>query len=146
MLRYSLICICFVVFLSGCASFRQLGLYEKESDRPSKREINGFSQLQIFQDELNADAWYTKSPNCITVSSERKDVFSGDGAIHVKWNKQAEDCPWMGWLERKGFIPNFARSRAYILGENEWQTIERTSLGNWNGRFFRQPAMGWFCC
>jgi hypothetical protein len=96
MLRFSFICICFVAFLSGCSSFRQLGLYDKESDRPSKPEINGFSQLQIFQDELNADAWFTKSPNCIAVSAERKDVFSGDGAIHVKWNKQAEECPWMG--------------------------------------------------
>lgn len=55
--------------------------------------FEGFYATEVWSEQLNGDVWFTQSPNCITVKNEE---ISANHFLHVQWNKQAGDCPWMG--------------------------------------------------
>ena len=60
------------------------------------KDVNGFQLTEIFNDDITSEIWFTPSPACLTVTSERKEVYSGTGAMKFTWNKQAGGCPWLG--------------------------------------------------
>ena len=60
------------------------------------KDVNGFQLTEIFNDDITSEIWFTPSPACLTVRSERKEVFSGTGSMKFTWNKQAGGCPWLG--------------------------------------------------
>ncbi|MFN6379623.1 MAG: hypothetical protein ACK4WD_10120 [Flavobacteriales bacterium] len=84
-----------ILLIFSCAPLKQVGLYDYE-DLSAATNIDGFTQLSIFKDNIDADVWFTKNQACLNVQQERSTVYSGNGAIAIKWNKQAGGCPWLG--------------------------------------------------
>lgn len=80
----------------SCVQLSPLGLYEVGTGNTDAKNVNGFYQVSIFKDDFSDELWFTKEPKCITVESDKQNVHSGTGAIHIVWNKQAGGCPWMG--------------------------------------------------
>lgn len=86
----------FLFFTMGCSTFQETGLYDQKAPVDNQPGINGFYQVNIFQDAYSADVWFSKEPACVQVAFETKEVKHGDGAISIKWDKQAADCAWIG--------------------------------------------------
>lgn len=85
----------FPLALLACAPLKPMGLYDS-ADEGVTANIEGFTQLSIFKDDINADVWFTKNPACLDVQQERSTTYTGNGALAIKWNKQAGGCPWLG--------------------------------------------------
>ncbi len=85
----------FLILSVACTNMQPLGLYDLQ-DGSTIKNIDGFSQLTVFSDDITSDLWFTKNETCLKVEQERADVYSGNGAIHIQWNKQAGGCPWLG--------------------------------------------------
>jgi hypothetical protein len=93
-MKYSLSAlVCLSMF--GCVSIQPKGLYEMEGD-PEPLSVYGFSQLEIFRDDISSEVWFTDNQTCLTVQQERTQNFEGRGALRIKWDKQAGGCPWLG--------------------------------------------------
>jgi hypothetical protein len=84
-----------VICLAGCVSVQPKGLYEMAGD-PEPLNVYGFSQLEIFKDDITSEVWFTENQTCLNVKQERDQKFDGSGAIRIKWDKQAGGCPWLG--------------------------------------------------
>jgi hypothetical protein len=85
-----------LLLFSSCVTVKELALYENEVIVEETKDVNGFQLTEIFNDDITSEIWFTPSPACLTVTSERKEVFSGTGAMKFTWNKQAGGCPWLG--------------------------------------------------
>lgn len=85
-----------LLLFSSCVTVKELALYENEVIVEETKGVNGFQLTEIFNDDITSEIWFTPSPACLTVTSERKEVFSGTGAMKFTWNKQAGGCPWLG--------------------------------------------------
>jgi hypothetical protein len=85
-----------LLLFTSCVSVKELALYENEVIVEETKDVNGFQLTDIFTDDITSEIWFTPSPICLTVTSERKEVFSGTGAMKFTWNKQAGECPWLG--------------------------------------------------
>jgi hypothetical protein len=85
-----------LLLFSSCVTLKELALYENEVIVEETKDVNGFQLTEIFNDDITSEIWFTPSPACLTVTSERKEVFSGTGAMKFTWNKQAGGCPWLG--------------------------------------------------
>jgi len=85
-----------LLLFSSCVTVKELALYENEVIAEETKDVNGFQLTEIFNDDITSEIWFTPSPACLTVTSERKEVYSGTGAMKFTWNKQAGGCPWLG--------------------------------------------------
>jgi hypothetical protein len=87
----------FLIFLLfGCSSLKPVSLYDVPLDKEDDGGLPGFYARTIWADQINSEVWSTQSLNCISMQLETKDVYAGTGSIHMKWNKQAGGCPWLG--------------------------------------------------
>ncbi len=87
------------------------GLYEKDRDGDSLA-VNGFKQVQIFDEDMGSEVWASPETNCVTMSKEKSVVLKGQNSLHVKWDKITGGCKWIGI----GF------------GWNEWLAKDMTGL------------------
>lgn len=85
-----------LLLFTSCVTVKELALYENEVIVEETKDVNGFQLTEIFNDDITSEIWFTPSPACLTVTSERKEVYSGTGAMKFTWNKQAGGCPWLG--------------------------------------------------
>ncbi len=85
-----------LMVLSGCVRMKTASLFEMPSDDAQISDINGFTALSVFNDQVTSELWFTVSPQAIQVKSEAKELHSGSGAISIDWNKQADPSTWLG--------------------------------------------------
>lgn len=85
-----------LLILTSCASLKPVELYDFPLAVEDDGGLPGFYARNVWSDQINAEIWATQSLSCIQMQLESKDVFSGTGSIHLKWNKQAGGCPWLG--------------------------------------------------
>ena len=85
-----------LLLFTSCVTVKELALYENEVIVEETKDVNGFQLTEIFNDDITSEIWFTPSLACLTVTSERKEVYSGTGAMKFTWNKQAGGCPWLG--------------------------------------------------
>lgn len=71
--------------------FKKVGLYDEEA--PEKFTIRGFSQMDIYIDELSDDFWSAKNTTCLQ-ALQGKDVL--DSYLKLQWNKDQDGCDWVG--------------------------------------------------
>ncbi len=84
--------------LISCKSFvgiQQKGLYDIV-EKSNKEEINGFNAIYIFKDDFDKSVWVSPEAQCVTMKQEYKEVFADKGSLHVKWDKVAGGCKWIG--------------------------------------------------
>jgi hypothetical protein len=85
-----------LLLFTSCVTVKELALYESEVPVVETKDVNGFQLTEIFKDDITSEIWFTPSPACLKVTSEKKEVYSGTGAMKFTWNKQAGGCPWLG--------------------------------------------------
>jgi len=82
--------------MAGCSSLKPVKLYDFPLAAEDDGGLPGFYARNVWSDQLNADVWVTQNVSCISMQLETSSVYKGSGSIHLKWNKQAGGCPWLG--------------------------------------------------
>ena len=74
---------------------QKLELYD-ETLAADTNSINGFNAITIFGDDYDKSVWVSPEVECVQMRSEKTNVYSGNGALKVTWNKIAGGCKWIG--------------------------------------------------
>lgn len=67
-----------------------------DSNSPSGTDTLFYISSEIYHDFYSSEAWNTHQVQCISVIAEEEATFEGDLGLHIKWDRQAEGCPWLG--------------------------------------------------
>lgn len=88
-----------VLQLASCKSsfvaVKNKELYD-EKTVVNENEINGFKAVDIFKDNIDNSVWVSPEKNCVELNAEKQNVYSGNGSLHLKWDKPAGGCKWIG--------------------------------------------------
>lgn len=94
------------VGMSSCVEFKQLSLYdgeEVEPPAPKPEKISALVEPIIFMDDAS-DMWGLEEDACQKAELTKETVHSGEQAVKVTWNRDAEGCDfagigigWDGW-------------------------------------------------
>jgi Carbohydrate family 9 binding domain-like len=109
---------------------KRIGLYDAY-EQNNIAEINGFTQLDIFKNEISDEIWFTENTSCVNVGLGKNEK---DAYLDVKWNKDQDGCDWVGigfgwdfWSSKDmGQIINVAaleievRSKGKTMGNLPW--------------------------
>ena len=85
-----------ICLLTSCVNFKHAGLWEEKSSMPEMPNINQFYALNILDEGLSSEVWFTENAKCIQVSNSKDIKFSGETGIHLKWDKKEGGCDWIG--------------------------------------------------
>jgi hypothetical protein len=55
-----------------------------------------YASSEIYHDYLTSEAWFTMQDHCVTVKAVEEATYEGDLGMHIKWDRQAAGCPWLG--------------------------------------------------
>lgn len=58
--------------------------------------INGFNATHIFKDDLDKSVWVSPETQCVQMSSEKSQVYTGSGSLKITWDKIKGSCQWIG--------------------------------------------------
>ncbi|MFA7273078.1 MAG: sugar-binding protein [Crocinitomicaceae bacterium] len=72
--------------------FKRMGLYDSY-DLNEMANINGFTQLTIFDNTFSDEVWTSKNSTCVTIALKEE---ADNAFLDVKWNKDQEGCDWVG--------------------------------------------------
>lgn len=79
----------------GCSTFKTNQLYIDNSI-PDTTNTFYYTSAEIYHDYLSSEAWYTLQDHCIMIKPKEEASYDGETGLHVKWDRQAEGCPWLG--------------------------------------------------
>ncbi len=96
MKRRLLLSIMVLAIVSGCISLSKQSVFDAPSDQGPPEGIGNFYALNIFDDNLGSEVWFTQSKNCLTVKLDDQVQYSGERSMFWSWNKTAGGCPWLG--------------------------------------------------
>ncbi len=89
----------FATFIVACnpafVNVQKKGLYDQQ-DKVDANEINGFKAVNIFYDDYDKSVWQSPEKNCVQLSTEKTNVYSGKFGLNVKWDKIEGGCKWIG--------------------------------------------------
>jgi hypothetical protein len=87
-----------IVFLTlqGCIQWQHVALYDVPQADVKDDGLHGFSASVIWQEQLTSEVWVTPEKRCIEMSLKNDSPAKGQNYMHLKWNKQAGGCPWLG--------------------------------------------------
>lgn len=71
------------------------GLYDLPERSPIV-DIGGFTALQLFDENMGSEIWVSKEAQCVSVVRVNTKSYSGEYAMHAKWDKIAGGCKWIG--------------------------------------------------
>jgi len=72
--------------------FKAKGLYDNQL--VEELNVRGFTQLTIFENELNGDFWTSGDSKCVSGNL----LDENDGSfLNLKWNKDIDGCDWVGF-------------------------------------------------
>ena len=89
---------CLVLLNFSCkdiVTVQKLDLYDEQLAADTN-SINGFKAVTIFGDDYDKSIWVSPEVECVQMRSEKINVYSGNGALKVTWNKIAGGCKWIG--------------------------------------------------
>lgn len=72
--------------------FKRMGLYDSY-DLNEMANINGFTQLTIFDNTFSDEVWTSKNSACVEIALKEE---VDNAFLDVKWNKDQEGCDWVG--------------------------------------------------
>ncbi|MEY4926765.1 MAG: Surface glycan-binding protein xyloglucan binding domain [Bacteroidota bacterium] len=100
--KVSVTCALFFIITSTVfaqkTAFVQVKTQELYDETPVETDasINGFKELIVFGDDLDNTVWVSPEKQCVTLEKENVQTYSGNGALHVKWDKVTGGCKWIG--------------------------------------------------
>lgn len=77
-------------------SMQQRGLFDGVDYEDDPDRIGNFYSTHIFDDDVTHEIWFTKEGGCVNVERSTEHVYSGDGSLHITWDKSSGTCPWTG--------------------------------------------------
>ncbi len=80
---------------SSFISVQNKSLYD-ENAPVNTNQIEGFTAIDIYKDTYDNSVWVSPESNCVEMKSEKQNTFSGNGALHIKWDKIKGGCKWIG--------------------------------------------------
>jgi hypothetical protein len=92
---YSLLFASLLLACKSAITVQHKGLYE-EVEPADANELDGFRAVYIFHDDYDKSVWQSPEKNCVQLSTEKANVYSGTYALHVKWDKIIGGCKWIG--------------------------------------------------
>lgn len=66
------------------------------SEKLDSNSINGFTASNIYKDDYDKSVWVSPEAQCVQMSSEKINVFSGSGSLKITWDKIKGGCKWIG--------------------------------------------------
>lgn len=117
--------------LAGCVEIKQTALYPQSNTDAIEPHIANCYALQIFDDHITNDIWYTQNASCIQIKEMQSGQFSGEGALHIKWNKPQSECDWIGM--GIGWDDWFAKDLHQIIDSAAIQFQVRNVVGTTKG-------------
>jgi len=93
MYKYSIL---FLLFLGACISPKEVSLFDQPSSQPKPKGIGNFYATEIFSDFITHEIWFTQSASCVSVNVSEEIKRTGEGSLHLKWDKVSQACPWLG--------------------------------------------------
>jgi len=79
--------------ISACFTPQQVFTPTNEIE---EENINGFYAVNVFEDHLSKDVWFSDEGDCLIVEGDTENAYSGEGGLHIKWDKVSGNCPWLG--------------------------------------------------
>lgn len=76
-------------------SIKPKELYDQQ-EPVAANEINGFKATAIFYDDYDKSVWQSPEKQCVLLTTEKSNVYSGKYSLHVKWDKIEGGCKWIG--------------------------------------------------
>jgi hypothetical protein len=58
--------------------------------------IGGFTALNLFDESLGSEVWFSKEKACVSVSKSDRLPHTGQFCLHAQWDKIAGGCKWIG--------------------------------------------------
>lgn len=76
-------------------SFQKPGLYEQQNT-VNFPDINGFTALDLFHEDLDNSIWVSPEKQCITMQLSSDFAQDGKQSLLLKWDKITGGCKWIG--------------------------------------------------
>jgi hypothetical protein len=119
----------FLLLLSSCVEFKQLSLYEGVEPAPvleTPESINQIVEPEIYSDNPS-DMWGIEETICKNAELTYDDVYQGDQAVKITWNRSVEGCEFagigIGWDGYAGKdltrVMDHAAIRFYVKAQKE---------------------------
>ena len=81
--------------LPACVSLQELSLYDNQGvPAPG---IKGFTMTEIYHDLVSSEMWGVEAVACKTVEKTESVAYKGNSSLHLKWDRTAAGCPWIGF-------------------------------------------------
>lgn len=58
--------------------------------------IRGFTDTDLFRDEIPAESWGIENTECKSASLSTEHAYQGSASLHLQWDKEKKGCPWIG--------------------------------------------------
>lgn len=81
---------------SSCLSVKSTSLWDEKSDTPEPEHIGRFYGLSVLPEGISSEVWFTENAKCLMVTNSDDIVHSGEKGLHLKWDKRAGGCDWVG--------------------------------------------------
>lgn len=75
--------------------FKKISLYD-DVNMKDTLNIDGFYAVNLYQDEMSSEIWFTENKKCIEIKTSENNPYSGKKCLEVKWDKQGGGCSWIG--------------------------------------------------
>lgn len=85
-----------VIAYSSCVSVKSTSLWDEKSDTPEPEHIGSFYGLSVLPEGISSEVWFTENAKCLVVTNSDDVVHSGEKGLHLKWDKRAGGCDWVG--------------------------------------------------
>jgi len=59
-------------------------------------QIGGFSALNLFDESMGSEVWFSKEKACVSLSKSEHLPKTGKYCLHAQWDKIAGGCKWIG--------------------------------------------------
>jgi len=94
--KTSLFSLILAIACSSCAGFRKQEMWLNDEAKKEPKKIGNVYALNILNEGVGSEDWFTNTLSCLSVSLEDSLVNSGTKSVHISWDKQAGDCKWLG--------------------------------------------------
>lgn len=82
--------------LAACVQVKKQAMFDTPSGQSAPKGFSGFYATQVFDDYITNDVWFSKEGTCLSTSVTEKVKHSGKAALHLKWDKVSQECPFIG--------------------------------------------------
>jgi hypothetical protein len=81
--------------LSACA-LQPIALYDTPAEEDTRPHIGNLYALEIYQDGMASDMWFTEKTECIQVAVNEELKAAGNSSMEIQWDKPNGGCDWIG--------------------------------------------------